>query len=1223
MAKDYVLNIVIKASDQANSVIRGVSASFSGAASAAQDFGNRAKQAGEQAKNSLDQVKKQSDQLKQKLQQVSEALVGAGTAMVGFGVALAGPMGMAVKSAGDFQHSMNKVKAVAEGTSEDFSRLGNKAREIGASSQYSATQAAGGMLELSRAGYKTEQTLSAIIPVLNLAAAEELNMGQTAEGLVNILQGFGLGADQATRAADVLSKTSNETTTSMGELVEGMKYAAPVAAAMGMSIEEASGYLGILSNAGIKGAMAGTGLRRVIERLVDPTKEAKNTLQALGVEIVKNGQGQLQLTDTFRRLAQAGMSAADAFKIFGVHGATDAIVIAKNVSGLEELTEKNNNAAGSLQQVVNTINSGVAPAFTRLKNALDEMAISFGEPFLTPVKFVVDGLANVLNWVSRLAKEYPTLSGVLAGGLGVFGLLVVVAGGLALALGGLVFALRQLYGAWQLAINIKNQGIAASIRGTQAVQSETAAINANTIAKQRNAAAESLAARNQRTINALGAGSQVPILTSSRSGAVRTPPVVPEKTPGVIPTVIAAGDKMGKGSAAALGIGAAAGALAQFSGAESTLDKISGTLMTISSIAMFLPVPGARIVGLIGMAASGAMSLASAFGIGKGEAQQTADKTKEIAKAQEGVDKSTQKVIDDYIDMDKTFLEFKRDYETATGKEVTEKEVNAWRDAYDDRVRSHRKALKDINTDEQAAKAGAATGPQKSAFGANAEEIKNTFDTLVKEAESYYSQLESLRKVDLDRQKGNASASIQSQQLAKLEQMKLETDAATQKIAQADQHYAHIKRLRDIEYQESLSSIAQLDKAEQQAAGEKLEKKHADDKIADDRKYTELLIKELDSQLKARQHSIEEIRRLEAQQVSERQATTDALKQITLASSSEYDKLKINVADASSRLREAVQLMPTMPERALELAKQAQSAFASLGQNSDQLLQNMRSNAQLISDAQRSISTSGLTGAAKWKAEVEDVRTTLTRAREEAAAGRTKEAENLYKQAIGQSKSLATSAPEGMKTAAKKEASSLVSEAGKELLGLNSKQVSDAEATNARIAEGIQQAGQVVNSLIQNQIASHQANIAALERNTAALMGKIQAPSQPEAEAKGVASPEATGEQKAPFEGERGTVAPVAAASEGITNNLSEILSQLSASLSEVVAGLIPPAAQQFTTAGGAPLDPSAFTESGSLFKTGIEQFKEVINTAKDTFSKPIKVNVTLNNGGGVDMWNK
>ncbi len=205
--------------------------------------------------------------------------------LIAGGVLSAG-LGFAVKRAADFESSMKRVKALSGATNEEFQSLSQTARELGASTVYSATQSSEAMQFLSMAGYRANEQIDAMPGLLDLAAASQEELGTTADIVSNIISGFNLQAKESSRIADVLTNQTTGLKRYSLEMGDAMKFAAPMSAALGIAIEETSAAIGVLGDAGIKGGMAGRNLNIIISRLTDPPKEAAKALEQLGVSVL-------------------------------------------------------------------------------------------------------------------------------------------------------------------------------------------------------------------------------------------------------------------------------------------------------------------------------------------------------------------------------------------------------------------------------------------------------------------------------------------------------------------------------------------------------------------------------------------------------------------------------------------------------------------------------------------------------------------------------------------------------------------------------------------------------------------------------------------------------------------------------------------------------------------------------------------------------------------------
>src|SRR5690625_2762322 len=179
----------------------------------------------------------------------------------------AGGLGIAVKTAADFESSMSNVKAISGATGDEFNSLRDKAIEMGNATMFSASESADAMANLAQMGWKTDDILSGIEHTLNLAAAGGLELADSAMIMANSMNQFGMDAREADRVADVFAYTAANAGTDVTQLGDAMEYAGANAAAAGMSIEEASAFIGILGDAGITGSKAGTSLNAMLRDL--------------------------------------------------------------------------------------------------------------------------------------------------------------------------------------------------------------------------------------------------------------------------------------------------------------------------------------------------------------------------------------------------------------------------------------------------------------------------------------------------------------------------------------------------------------------------------------------------------------------------------------------------------------------------------------------------------------------------------------------------------------------------------------------------------------------------------------------------------------------------------------------------------------------------------------------------------------------------------------------
>lgn len=195
--------------------------------------------------------------------------VAAGTA----GTAITAMAGYAVKVGSDFEAGMSKVSAISGAAGADFEKLSDKAKEMGAKTKFSATEAASAFEYMAMAGWKTEDMLSGIEGVMDLAAASGESLAVTSDIVTDALTAFGLSAKESGHFADVLAAASSNANTNVSMMGETFKYVAPVAGALGFSAEDTAVAIGLMANSGIKAGQAGTSLRSIMTRLAKPTDD--------------------------------------------------------------------------------------------------------------------------------------------------------------------------------------------------------------------------------------------------------------------------------------------------------------------------------------------------------------------------------------------------------------------------------------------------------------------------------------------------------------------------------------------------------------------------------------------------------------------------------------------------------------------------------------------------------------------------------------------------------------------------------------------------------------------------------------------------------------------------------------------------------------------------------------------------------------------------------------
>ena len=353
---------------------------------------------------------------------------------------------------------MAKVGAITNeaADSKGFKALTKQARELGRTTQYTASQASEAMQFLGMAGLSTNQILAATPSVLNLAIAGNMDLGRTADIASNILTGFNMEAERTGEVADILAQASRSTNVNVEMLGQTMKFIAPAAAAVGGTLSETATLAGVLGDAGIQATMAGTMLRSTYLRLAAPAKAgakalgqmrnemgisaeempdvakeallAQKRLSGLGVKIFENGKMR-SMVSILKEMHHATKNLADDEKlsiikdIFGTRSTAGALAIFKSVETgrLDEVEQKINNANGAAKEMADRLKNTTSGAFKEFKSAIESVGISIGSVLLPAFASIAKTAANVAGRVSIFAEKFPVLTKYL--GLAIAGMI--------------------------------------------------------------------------------------------------------------------------------------------------------------------------------------------------------------------------------------------------------------------------------------------------------------------------------------------------------------------------------------------------------------------------------------------------------------------------------------------------------------------------------------------------------------------------------------------------------------------------------------------------------------------------------------------------------------------------------------------------------------------------------------------------------------------------------
>ncbi len=314
----------------------------------------------------------------------------------------------------DFADAMATVRAVTGATTAQFTRMRDAAKELGATTRFTATEAAEGMLALGRAGFSTSEIIETIPRTLALAQAGALELGKASEITAGALRAFGLSTQDAERVVDVFTFTANNSLNTVLDLGEAMRSVAPVASGLGITIEELSAALGTLGNVNIRAGLAGRGLRRVITDLESPTGDLAKILDKLGIKQEEVRISSVGFAEALKVLADAGVGATLAARAFGKRGAAIFATLAANLDATDKFSAALLRAAGITKKTAAIIDDNLKGALFKTKSALEAVLLALGdlgtEAFLQQF---FEGLADVLRAIARNIDNVVSALGVL------------------------------------------------------------------------------------------------------------------------------------------------------------------------------------------------------------------------------------------------------------------------------------------------------------------------------------------------------------------------------------------------------------------------------------------------------------------------------------------------------------------------------------------------------------------------------------------------------------------------------------------------------------------------------------------------------------------------------------------------------------------------------------------------------------------------------------------
>lgn len=434
-------------------VIDGVDKVEKSLGSITRSAGDTAKKIGEKMSSAGKSMKKAGDSISgvgKKLLPVTAAIGGIGTA--------------AVNAYSSFEEKMSNVQAISGATGEDLQKLADKAKEMGRTTKFSASESADALSYMAMAGWKTGQMIDGLPGIMNLAAASGEDLATTSDIVTDALTGMGYGAEDAGRLADVMAAASSNANTNVSLMGETFKYIAPVVGAMGYSMEDAALATGLMANAGIKGSNAGTALRTMLTNMAKPTDEMAKAMDVLGVSLedgngnmkslrqvmddLRSGFGDLRISqeeydsevEKLNKAHESGELSTTKYnkaveelmnRAYGAEGAEKAQYAAmlagkEGMSGMlsivnatsedyDKLASAIDGSTGAAENMANTMNDNLKGKVTILKSGLEGLGIKIGEVVVPYIKEFVDWLQGLVDRFAQVDDKTMRMILVIAG----------------------------------------------------------------------------------------------------------------------------------------------------------------------------------------------------------------------------------------------------------------------------------------------------------------------------------------------------------------------------------------------------------------------------------------------------------------------------------------------------------------------------------------------------------------------------------------------------------------------------------------------------------------------------------------------------------------------------------------------------------------------------------------------------------------------------------------
>lgn len=390
----------------------------------------------------------------EKLKNVGSSIEGVGKKLMPVTAAVGGLGAAAVKVAADFDSAMSQVAAVSGATGKDLDALREKAREMGAKTKFSASEAAEAMNYMAMAGWKTGDMLDGIEGIMNLAAASGEDLATTSDIVTDALTALGLTAADSGHFADILAAASSNANTNVSMMGETFKYCAPVAGALGFTAEDTAEAIGLMANAGIKSSQAGTAMRTMLTNLTGEVTFVGDAFGELTIQTTNTDGSMRSLGEILAdcRVAFSQMSesekAANAEALVGKNAMSGFLAVMNAApADIEKLNSAINNCDGTAEKMAETMQDNLAGQLTILKSQLEELAISIGEILMPSIRQIVSWIQGLVDWLNGLDEGMKKIIVTIALVVAAIAPVLIVIGKVVGAIGTIMTVISQVAGA--------------------------------------------------------------------------------------------------------------------------------------------------------------------------------------------------------------------------------------------------------------------------------------------------------------------------------------------------------------------------------------------------------------------------------------------------------------------------------------------------------------------------------------------------------------------------------------------------------------------------------------------------------------------------------------------------------------------------------------------------------------------------------------------------------